>query len=73
MFKRVIIGGTKKTDFTSATKRAALLIIAIAYLMRLNKHKNITAQRPAKAKTAYEIYLRYFPSFWVEESPAAAP
>lgn len=48
----VTTGGTKKTDLTSATKRAALLIIAIANLIRLNKHKKITAHKPANANTA---------------------
>jgi len=45
-------GGTKNTDLTSPTNNAALLIIATAYLILLNRQRKMIPQRPAKANTA---------------------
>lgn len=73
MLKKVITGGTKKTLFTSATKRAALLIIATANLIRLYRHRKVIAHKPAKPKTAYARYLRYLPSFSMSESLFVTP
>lgn len=50
MLKSVIIGGTRKTDLTSATNNAALLMIAIAYLILLKMHKKIIKHRPVNPK-----------------------
>lgn len=49
---KLMIGGTKNTDLTSATNKAALFIIAIAYLILLNRQRKMIAQTPAKANTA---------------------